>query len=84
MTKTAVPTDDKVTCTALRQLSWSRKDTDQTIAEIKEDNAAKRAICPKQSPAKQFTARTPAAKSAGTTFKDRWHEGVKVVATAFR
>ena len=78
MTKTAVPTDDKVTCTALRQLSWSRKDTDQTIAEIKEDNAAKKAICP------SWKTKKPPAKSAGTTFKDRWHEGVKVVATAFR
>lgn len=80
MTKTAVPTDDKVTCTALRQLSWSRKDTDQTIAEIKEDAAAKRAICPSWQTKKPKAA----ANSAGTTFKDRWHEGVKVVATAFR
>lgn len=77
MTKTVVPTD-KVTCTALRPLSWSRKDTDQTIAEIKEDNAAKKAICPSWAKPK------PPAKSVGITFRDRWYEGVKVAATAFR
>jgi hypothetical protein len=76
MTTTAAPTSDKVTCTALRQLSWSRKDTDQTIAEIKEDNAAKKAICPAPKPRP--------AKAAGITFKDRWHEGVRTVATVFR
>lgn len=75
MTKTAAPTSDKVTCTALRQLSWSRKDTDQTIAEIKEDNAAKKAICPKP---KADKLPKPVA------FKDRWHEGVKTYATVFR
>lgn len=71
--QTAVPTD-KVTCTALKPVSWSRKDTDQTIQEIKEDNAAKRSICPSWK----------AQKSSGVTFKDRWYEGVKVAATAFR
>ena len=76
--KTAAPTSDKVTCTALRPLSWSRKDTDQTIAEIKEDNAAKKAICP------GWVKPKPPAKAAGVTFKDRWYEGVKVAATAFR
>jgi hypothetical protein len=78
MTPIAAPTSDKVTCTALRPLQWSRKDTDQTIADIKEDNAAKRAICPSWGTPK------PAAKSSGTTFKDRWHEGVKTYATVFR
>jgi hypothetical protein len=80
MTQTAAPTSDKVTCTALRTLSWSRKDTDQTIAEIKEDNAAKRAICPGYT--KPATPVQP--KASGVTFKDRWHEGVKTVATVFR
>lgn len=81
MTKTVAPTSDKVTCAALRPLSWSRKDTDQTIAEIKEDNAAKRAICPSWNTAKPKPA---AAQSSGITFKDRWHEGVKTYATVFR
>ena len=80
MTKTAAPTSDKVTCTALRPLSWSRKDTDQTIAEIKEDNAAKKAICPSYT----RPAKVVQPKSSGLTFKDRWYEGVKVAATAFR
>ena len=79
MTPIAAPTSDKVTCTALRPLSWSRKDTDQTIAEIKEDNAAKRAICPQWS-----TPKPAPAKASGTTFKDRWFEGVKTYATVFK
>ena len=80
MTKTAAPTSDKVTCTALRTLQWSRKDTDETIAGIKEDNAAKRAICPAWS--KPKADKLVSAKP--TTFRDRWYEGVKVSATAFR
>jgi hypothetical protein len=76
MTKTAAPTSDKVTCTALRQLSWHRKDTDQTIAEIKEDNAAKKAICP--------SWKKPKADKLSLTFKERWHDGVPLQVTAFR
>jgi hypothetical protein len=73
-----------VACQAFRPIYWSGKDTPATAAEVKEHNAAWKAICQKQSPAKRDSVSTPAAKSAGTNFKDRWHEGVKTVATVFR
>lgn len=72
----AVPTD-KVTCAAIQPVYWSKNDTDKTIAQIKEHNAAWASICKKPSPAKP-------AKPVGTTFNDRWFEGFKVQATAFR
>ena len=85
MTASSAPKTDKVVCTAFGPNYWSPKDTDKSIAWAKEYNAAWTAICGKpQSSAKQFTARPPAAKSAGTTFKDRWYEGVKTYATVFR
>ena len=34
-----------VPCTGFRKISWSSKDTDQTILEVKEHNAAYKAIC---------------------------------------
>lgn len=77
MTVSAVPTD-KVYCSASQPIYWSKSDTDKTIAQVKEHNAAFVAICGKPAP------KPAPAKSAGTTFKDRWYEGVKVVATAFR
>lgn len=76
-TASSVPTD-KVFCGAAQPIYWSAKDTEKTVAQIKEHNAAWKAICSKAADKK------PPAKSAGTTFKDRWYEGVKVAATAFR
>ena len=76
-TISAAPTD-KVFCGAAQPIYWSKNDTDKTIAQVKEHNAAGKALCgwgsPKPTPAKQ----------SGTTFKDRWHEGVKTYATVFR
>ena len=77
MTSSAVPTD-KVACASFSPIYWARSDTDKTIAQIKEYNAAGKALCGWGTP------RPTPAKSAGTTFKDRWYEGVKVSATAFR
>jgi hypothetical protein len=64
-----------VACAAFKPIYWSGKDTPATAAEVKEHNAAWKAICQK--------AAKP-AKAAGVTFKDRWYEGVKVAATVFR
>jgi hypothetical protein len=74
-TVSAVPTD-KVACQAFRPIYWSGKDTPATAAEVKEHNAAWKAICQKET-------KQP-AKSSGTTFKDRWYGGVKTYATVFR
>ena len=67
----AVPTD-KVAIQAFRPIYWSKKDTDKTISQIKEHNAAWRAISGKKS------------DKLSLTFKERWHEGVPLQVTAFR
>jgi invasion protein IalB len=72
-TVSAVPTD-KVACQAFRPIYWSGKDTPATAAEVKEHNAAWKAICKKPEP----------VKAEPVTFKDRWYEGTKTVATVFR
>lgn len=78
MTVSAVPTD-KVACAAFVPVYWSPGDTDKTIAQAREHNAAWKAICQKTTPkADKMVSAKP------TTFKDRWYEGVKVAATAFR
>jgi hypothetical protein len=68
-----------VACQAFRPIYWSGKDTPATAAEVKEHNAAWKSICQKTTPKadKQVSAKP-------TTFKDRWYEGVKVAAYAFR
>jgi hypothetical protein len=83
LTSCATPTisvapTDKVACASFAPVYWSKSDTDKTIAQAKEHNAVGKALCgwgaPKPAP----------AKSSGVTFKDRWYEGVKTVATVFR
>ncbi len=64
-TATAVPTD-KVTCAAFKPIYWSGKDTSATAAEVKEHNAAWKALC-KAPPVK---AAKP--KPAAPTFAQRW------------
>jgi hypothetical protein len=74
----SVAPTDKVACASFAPVYWSKSDTDKTIAQAKEHNAVGKALCgwgaPKPAP----------AKSSGVTFKDRWYEGVKTVATVFR
>ena len=65
-------------CASFSPIYWARSDTDKTIGQIKEYNAAGKALCGWGTP------KPAAVKSVGTTFKDRWYEGVKVAATAFR
>lgn len=77
MTSSAVPTD-KVACNVFAPVYWSKSDTDKTIAQVKEHNAAGKAICGWKAAPK------PVAKPVGLTFKDRWYEGVKVAASVFR
>lgn len=79
MTSSSVPTD-KVACSSFLPVYWSKADTDKTIAQIKEHNAAFVAICGPVTTPK--TDKKVSAKP--TTFADRWYGGVKVVATAFR
>jgi hypothetical protein len=79
MTASSVPTD-KVACTSFLPVYWSKSDTNKTIAQIKEHNAAFVAICGPVATPK--TDKKASAKP--TTFADRWYGGVKVVATAFR
>jgi hypothetical protein len=69
-----------VACQAFKPIYWSGKDTAGTVAAVKEHNAAITSICP------DYTKKpkTVQPKSSGTTFKDRWHEGVRVAATVFR
>lgn len=78
-TATVAPTD-KVSCTVFGPRYWSVKDTDETIRDAKEYNAAWKALC--GSYTKPAKAVQP--KSSGITFKDRWFEGVKTYATVFR
>lgn len=68
-----VPTD-KVATQAFRPIYWSKKDTDKTIAQIKEHNAAYKSI----------TGKSDKLRVKPMTFKDRWHEGVPLQVTAFR
>lgn len=37
-----------VYCEVEAPISWSTKDTDQTIAEVKEHNAVYKSLCPKK------------------------------------
>jgi hypothetical protein len=62
---------DKVATQAFRPIYWSKNDTDKTIAQIKEHNAAYKAISKK-------------SDKLSLTFKERWHEGVRLQVTAFR
>jgi hypothetical protein len=78
-TTASVAPTDKVACSAFRPIYWSGKDTPATAAEVKEHNAAWKAICQKTTPKSD---KIVSAKP--TTFKDRWHDGVKLAATAFR
>lgn len=85
MTSSAVPTD-KVACNVFAPVYWSKSDTDKTIAQVKEHNAAGKSICGwKAAPKLPASSDKPklSAKS-DITFKDRWYEGVKVAAWAFR
>lgn len=77
MTATSVPTD-KVYCSVAQPIYWSKNDTDKTISQIKEANAAFKAICQKTPKSDKLPSTKP------TTFADRWYGGVRVVATAFR
>ncbi len=70
-TSLAVPTD-RVATQSFKPIYWSKKDTDKTIAQIKEHNAAWKAISGKKS------------DKLSLTFKERWHDGVKLQVTAFR
>jgi type IV pilus biogenesis protein CpaD/CtpE len=69
-TSLAVPTD-KVAVQAFRPIYWSKKDTDKTIAQIKEHNAAYKAVSGK-------------SDKLSLTFKERWFEGTPLQVTAFR
>jgi hypothetical protein len=65
MTSSAEPTD-KVACAAFAPVYWSKKDTDKTIAQIKEYNAAGKALCGwGKPPAPKPVAQAP-------TFSQRW------------
>lgn len=73
-TDIAAPTD-RVACQAFKPIYWSGKDTPATAAEVKEHNAAWKAIC---------AAKVVQPKAKGASFKDRWFEGVKIQLTAFQ
>ena len=85
MTGLSVPTD-KVACQAFKPIYWSGKDTADTVAAVKEHNAAITATCPEYKPAKLPAKSDKPMLSAksDTTFRDRWFEGVKTYATVFR
>lgn len=76
-TRSAVPTD-KVYCSVAQPIYWSKNDTDNTIAQVKEANAAWKSLCQSTPKSDKLPSKKPA------TFSDRWYGGVKVVATAFR
>ena len=73
-TSSAVPTD-KVFCGVSGPIYWSKNDTDQTIAQIKERNAVWKALC---------VAKAAKPKPQGVSFKDRWYGGEPLQVTAFR
>src|SRR3954471_8091560 len=70
----SVAPTDKVACASFKPIYWSGKDTPATAAEVKEHNAAWKAIC----------AAKAVKKSEAVTFKDRWYGGEKLQVTAFR
>ena len=37
--------NDEAVCTVWRDVSWSKKDTDQTIVEVKQNNARREGWC---------------------------------------
>ena len=76
-TASNVPTD-KVYCSVSQPIYWSKNDTDKTIAQVKEANAAWKAICQKTPKADKLVSAKP------VTFKDRWYGGEKLQVTAFR
>ncbi len=83
MTVGSAPTSEatnKVACQSFQPQTWSSKDTAETVAQIKEHNAAGMEVCKWTPP----PPKPKPAKSAGVTFKDRWHEGVKIQLTAFQ
>jgi hypothetical protein len=59
---------------------WSKSDTDKTIAQVKEHNAAWKALCSLKATPK--TDKLVSAKP--TTLNDRWYGGEKLQVTAFR
>lgn len=69
-TSLAVPTD-RVATQSFKPIYWSKKDTDKTIAQIKEHNAAYKAISKK-------------SDKLSLTFKEKWFEGKPLQVTAFR
>jgi len=78
-TTTSVAPTDRVYCSIAAPIYWSKNDTDKTIAQVKEANAAWKSLCQKTTPK---TDKIPSAKPVA--FKDRWYEGVKLAATVFR
>jgi hypothetical protein len=66
----SVPTD-RVATQSFKPIYWSKKDTDKTIAQIKEHNAAYKSISKK-------------SDKLSLTFKERWFEGKPLQVTAFR
>jgi hypothetical protein len=48
-TATASVGTDAVACSAFEPMQWSKKDTDETIRQVKQQNAAWAAICGKKS-----------------------------------
>jgi hypothetical protein len=44
-TTTASVGTDAVGCSAFEPIRWSAKDTDETVRQVKEHNAAWRAVC---------------------------------------
>jgi hypothetical protein len=51
-TTTASVGTDAITCSAFEPIRWSKKDTDDTIRQAKEHNAAWSAVCGRSSTAK--------------------------------
>lgn len=78
-TPSAAPTD-KVFCSVAQPIYWSKSDTDKTLAQIREHNAAYVAICGKPAP-KPAPVKPAPTKSAGITFKDRWQWPVPAMLT---
>lgn len=63
---------DKVASQSFGPIYWSKNDTDKTIAQIKEHNAAWKAVTKKKS------------DKLSLSFKERWFEGTPLQVTAFR
>lgn len=45
VTTTASVGTDAVACSAFEPIQWSKKDTDKTVRQVKEHNAAWKAVC---------------------------------------